>query len=389
MLKILARSSRFKLCRRFYADVIGQNSLGIQCLSSELHARVFGERKDPYTEEYIEKSNELLDSFNLSKDKLSEITLGTIEVPDLVGESLGEHFHYLGLEQAEPYLTICKDFIDKSVPPIPEMWSTDSGWTKYQHNVTTRVDYPTGDCLIFDVEVLAKIGHHPIIATAASTDAWFSWVSPSLNDPSHPDSLISIGPSCKVVVGHNVGYDRARIKEEFTLKATPTAFIDTMSLHSCVSGLSSQQRPEWLKRRKSELKHEARIERASALNDESFVGKSDKEDFEVLNDDTLASKKKSKKSKGKKDDYEFEFDEIETLEELDVEDWKRKTCMNSLKSAVELHLDKKIDKNDVNYFISGDKSDVIQHFQKLMTYCATDVQFTSELFTTLFPKFLV
>jgi len=73
----------------------------------------------------------------------------------------------------------------------------------------------------------------------------------------------------KLVIGHNVSYDRARIKEQYFLKvqsfyfnptnngvwrlksifhfyhytqASKTRFMDTMSLHIAVSGITSYQR---------------------------------------------------------------------------------------------------------------------------------------------------
>ena len=58
-----------------------------------------------------------------------------------------------------------------------------------------------------------------------------------------PADLISVdGDSERVVIGHNVGYDRARCREQYGLAQSKTRFVDTMSLHIAVSGMTSGQR---------------------------------------------------------------------------------------------------------------------------------------------------
>ena len=57
----------------------------------------------------------------------------------------------------------------------------------------------------------------------------------------------------KLVIGHNVAFDRQRVLEEYRLEPTGLQFIDTMSLHMAVSGLGSQQRGKWLSAQKKKL----------------------------------------------------------------------------------------------------------------------------------------
>jgi DNA polymerase gamma 1 len=108
--------------------------------------------------------------------------------------------------------------------------------------------------LVFDVETMP--GYHPyaVLACAASPNGWYSWSSPWLFDQcADPEQLVSLGEPnvARIVVGHNVSYDRARIREEYSLAGSRTRFIDTMALHVAVKGISSHQRPEWMKHRKS------------------------------------------------------------------------------------------------------------------------------------------
>jgi DNA polymerase gamma 1 len=55
------------------------------------------------------------------------------------------------------------------------------------------------------------------------------------------------GTQHSLILGHNVGFDRARVLNEYTLDDSRIRYMDTMSLHVAVSGLSSNQRAQWLK----------------------------------------------------------------------------------------------------------------------------------------------
>ena len=47
--------------------------------------------------------------------------------------------------------------------------------------------------------------------------------------------------SPRLVIGHNVGYDRVRLGEEYRLERSGTRYLDTMALHIAVAGMTSQQ----------------------------------------------------------------------------------------------------------------------------------------------------
>ena len=47
--------------------------------------------------------------------------------------------------------------------------------------------------------------------------------------------------SPRLVIGHNVGYDRVRLGDEYRLERTGTRYLDTMALHIAVAGMTSQQ----------------------------------------------------------------------------------------------------------------------------------------------------
>lgn len=104
-----------------------------------------------------------------------------------------------------------------------------------------KVDYPDDDVLILDVEVCVPESQRPILATAVSDKYWYSWVSKRLTssvDDFYADMQrktvlddmipletregelepVSGSWQQRLVVGHNVSYDRAMIKEQYLIK---------------------------------------------------------------------------------------------------------------------------------------------------------------------------
>ena len=354
------------------------------------------------------------------------------DLPDLVGNSktLDEHFHWLGVSVAQPYLQLAKDFANGSIPEAPyteplkpveeagdmgEMqpkptevaedgqskppeeaegrdnigskppnkteegggmqsgetimekevpkalgkmeWVLDRpGWTKYvEGQVPEPVDSPGGEeMLVFDVETLYKESPFAIMACAASPTAWYSWLSPWLleQDGFSDRQLIPLGDPTKprVVVGHNIGYDRARVKEEYDLKPTKNAFLDTMSLHVAVNGMCSRQRPTW-------LKHKKNMEIRAKLGEET---------------DSVALRDFIQQSSGGEE------------EEL----WLGRSSINSLKDVAEFHCKKKVDKEVRDQFGVLDRKGVRDMLPTLLNYCASDVSTTFEVYQKVLDGFL-
>jgi len=68
--------------------------------------------------------------------------------------------------------------VNKDLPPRPQ---TQGGWTKYYENGTSEaVAALEEDMLVFDVEALYKKSLFMIMACAASSTAWYAWLSPWL-----------------------------------------------------------------------------------------------------------------------------------------------------------------------------------------------------------------
>lgn len=332
------------------------NELGIQMIPKSLHEKLFPDvassdsrLRQPEYKKQVQLAKEYLETINVSKFDNMTVTkpeLLDFKLPKLLGKNIEEHFYILGLSQSQKPCNLARRLVGAPIPPMPKRWSRAPGWTRYDPYTgeCLAVPAPDQEIMVFDVENVATESQFPALATAVSEKYWFSWVSPQLFTESTPfRELISIGDVSKphVVIGHNVGYDRARVKEEYLFEGTANQWIDTLSLHSAVGGLSSQQRTFWMKYKK------------------------------VIRE------------------VEEECGDQETLlQDANVKKWLEVSSMSSLADIVELYCNEKLSKSDRDVFFKGTRRDVQERFDQLMFYCANDVAYTLKAFKKLFPKFL-
>ncbi|CAG8638059.1 19396_t:CDS:2, partial [Dentiscutata erythropus] len=318
----------------------------------------------------------------LDKETETFPPLTPFQLPKLCGNTIAEHFWNIGEKQARPCRELAKAFVNSELPDIPseKIWKFKSGWTRYEKDKQPEpIDFPKDDVLCFDVETLLDDSDYALIACAASPKAWYAWISPRLTKYGdaihnsltyHTDKwsgddekdklkrgeqggkhkpivkkrdvgyLIPMGNigRDRVVIGHNVGFDRARIKEEYHRDRSCNNYIDTMSLHIAVSGLCTQQRPTWIKYNK-----------ATEENNEDYLERS--KDFQAI---------------------------------YDV------SSINNLRNVYKFHCQGELDKSSRNYFINGSLDEIVKPeiFQKLVSYCADDVFATHKVFKKVFPRFL-
>ena len=148
--------------------------------------------------------------------------------------------------------------------------------------------------------------------------------------------LVDISPDCpRLIIGHNVSYDRQRCAEQYELMPSKTRFMDTMSLHIAVSGMTSGQRMV-----KAMFNKE--LEGDSAIDDTSFKPQ-----------------------------------------------WLSETAMNNLNDVYQLYCkgSEPLKKAKRDVFVTGSSEDVRQDLQELMTYCGYDVLASSQVYSELFPIF--
>lgn len=152
------------------------NPLEIQMLSSSLHDQVFYGKSETYDPETVQICQGHLGAHNLWGKTGTALPEVDFQLPPLLGSNIDEHFRKIAEEQSRPYFEKAQMLAELTLSAIPDEWSFSPGWTKYVYSeeglVTSPVDVPQEDALIFDVEVCMKEGPFPVIAVAASPAAW-------------------------------------------------------------------------------------------------------------------------------------------------------------------------------------------------------------------------
>uniref|UniRef100_A0A8C5FJY7 DNA polymerase subunit gamma-1 n=1 Tax=Gadus morhua TaxID=8049 RepID=A0A8C5FJY7_GADMO len=344
------------------------NPLNIQMLSKNLHEQIFRGLGPEYEEEHVEKSIRHLQRHELWGKETSSLGEVELALPAMYGQDIDQHFRVLAQKQSLPYLEAASLLSRGPLPAMPQEWAWEPGWTRYgADGGVQRVDFPDELALVFDVEVCMTEGQCPTLAVAASPTAWYSWCSKRLIEERYSWSsqlilsdLIPLETSAnsvrphggqwkeRLVVGHNVSFDRAYIKEQYLLKGSQMRFLDTMSLHMAVSGLTGFQRTLWMANK---------------------LGK--KRGLQEVKDHMKKVGWK-KKEPG-----------------IGSWDWVKISSLNNLADVHALYVGgPPLQKEARETFVKGSIADVRNNFQELMQYCAMDVQATHEVFTEQLPLFM-
>ncbi|EPQ51697.1 hypothetical protein GLOTRDRAFT_48389 [Gloeophyllum trabeum ATCC 11539] len=357
-----------------------RNELGVQMLSRELHSQIFKNASFPAPDPaYVRIAREHLETHGLDPAQGSVLPGTAFPLPPLLGANLDQHFHAVGRRAGQPYLALARALAAAHLPPPPDAWDLQPGWTKYCHrpdgsSYCEPVPAPAHEgrpeeMLVFDVETMPRYGPHPVLACAASTNAWYAWISPWLlgrsSDPAH---LIPLGDPAvpRVVVGHNVAYDRARVREEYALGGTGNRWLDTMALHVAVTGISSHQRPAWMKYRKSQAE-------ARRLRDEAYEAVVD---LVKHGNGGLEHLLMDEEGEG---DAELE---------MSGKRWEDLTSANALADVAKLHCGIEMDKEVRNDFMTRTPEEILENVHDYLTYCANDVAVTHAVFSKVLPEFL-
>ena len=344
---------------------VRRNPLGIQMISEKLRHQIFGPLDVKNQDDHEKQLSKVKD--HLSKHGLwrrsEEMTPNQpeleIDIPKLEG-NIEDHFMKLGQRYTEQIMTLCDSLCKSQMPPIPKKWSSKPGWTMYdKEGKMIEITCPSDPLLVFDVEVCVTSNNLPVIATAVSPSAWYSWCHPSMTDDTivrdnafHSlDDLISVGrfdSESRIIIGHNISYDRSFLKEQYDINCDQTRFLDTMSFHLCISGLTGYQR--------------------------------------ALSTSYNSSLKKGINEAILHDLFRLKGQPNPVL-------WRDYGSLNNLKDVHEFYCKsykgfKSISKEDRNIFVEGSLDDIRKDFQNLVTYCAHDVKATRDVFLRQWPLFL-
>ncbi|XP_077119601.1 DNA polymerase subunit gamma-1 isoform X4 [Ranitomeya variabilis] len=344
------------------------NPLNIQMLSKGLHDQIFKGAQADYPEGDIQRSIDHLRSHDLWGQETSTLQDVNLKLPRMYGSNIEEHFRILAQKQSFPYLEAANNLLQCQLPDMPQEWAWQTGWTKYTRDGgKEQVDFPDERALVFDVEVCMSEGQSPTMAVAVSPQHWYSWCSRRLIEDRYTWSnqmslsdLIPLETSAKsnalnkpiwterLVVGHNVSFDRSYIKEQYLLKGSKMRFMDTMSMHMAVSGLTGFQRSLWMA---------------------SKYGR--KKGLQEVKQHILKTR-----SKG-------DGPAINSWE------WVNVSSINNLADVHALYVGgPPLEKEARDLFVKGSMADIRTQFQDLILYCALDVKATFEVFQETFPLFI-
>uniref|UniRef100_A0A8C8TRC7 DNA polymerase subunit gamma-1 n=1 Tax=Peromyscus maniculatus bairdii TaxID=230844 RepID=A0A8C8TRC7_PERMB len=345
------------------------NPLHIQMLSRGLHEQIFsGCGGEPPDEAAVRRSIQHLQRHGLWGQPATPMPDVQLSLPRLLGGNLDQHFRLLAQKQSMPYLEAAASLLEAQLPPQPARWAWAEGWTRYgPEGEAEPVAIPEERALVFDVEVCLSEGTCPTLALAISPSAWYSWCSRRLVEERYswtsqlsPADLIPLDVSAgagsspprdwqeQLVVGHNVSFDRAYIREQYLIQGSRMRFLDTMSMHMAISGLSSFQRSLWMAAKQGKRKTGHPTHRGQ--------------------------KSQRKQASGL---------------EVSSWDWMSISSANNLADVHSLYVGgPPLDKEPRELFVKGSMRDIRENFQDLMQYCASDVWATYEVFQQQLPLFL-
>lgn len=257
------------------------------------------------------------------------------------------------------------------------------------------------DALVFDVETLPEYSPFPVMACAASKNGWYAWISPWLiGETEETEQLIPLGDKTvpRVVIGHNVSYDRARVKEEYSVEGTQNRFLDTMALHVAVKGISSHQRPAWMKYRKVKLQERERNEEAyeavrqllREIEAMQTVEEDERKREELSKVMSAMQESLSQMLEGQgEEELPSSATTDEQSEEITAKRWEDITSVNSLAAVAKLHCGIDLDKEIRDDFMTHTPAQIMENVQDYLSYCASDVHTTHSVYAKVLPEFLV
>ncbi|XP_073687573.1 DNA polymerase subunit gamma-1 [Garra rufa] len=350
------------------SDQTRLNPLNIQMLSRNLQEQIFRGCMQEYTDEDVERSIGHLEQHKLWGKEAALLPDVELQLPQMYGNDINEHFSLLAQKQSLPYLAAASQLQKAQLPRMPKEWAWEVGWTRYGPGEERQsVNFPDEKAIVFDVEVCMEEGQSPTLAVAVSPNAWYSWCSKRLIEdrytwssdltladlipletPANSTQLRSGEWKERLVVGHNVSFDRAHIKEQYLLKGSKMRFLDTMSLHMAISGLTGFQRSLWMASKYGKRKG-------------------------------LQEVKEHMKRLGRKSEGPV----------IGSWDWVDISSINNLADVHALYVGgEPLKKEARDLFVKGSMLDIRTNFQELMQYCALDVLATHEVFIQQLPLFM-
>ncbi|KAE9393189.1 DNA/RNA polymerase [Gymnopus androsaceus JB14] len=336
-----------------------RNAAGVQMLSRSLHEQIFKNCTFPSPPKtYTNISLEHLSAHGLDPTQSSTLPSTEFTLPPLQGNNLLEHFYRIGVSSSEPYISLAKEFSETELPPIPDDWQLQAGWTKYHHSPdgSGYCEARPFSCSRRRIRVVARIRRRNYAQIPQISHLSMCGFTRCL--------LLDTTSRTIVVVS----------RRNILWQAPKNRFMDTMSLHVAIKGISSHQRPAWMKYRKE--KQDAIDSRDEAI--EAVVHLL--HDVEQQLDGLRQAIASGVMTTGEK----FKSCSIETSQKR----WEDITSGNSLVDVAKLHCNIDISKEIRNDFMTSTPADILDGIHDYITYCATDVDTTHAVYRKVLPEFL-
>ena len=171
--------TQLNLCRRNINES-RFNEINIQMLSKSIHEQVFttDQNNSDFDSGDFSKVRDHLNEHDLWGKDCTVVNDVNFQMPKFHGKNISEHFENIAKDQISKYLELAKELACSQPPPMPKSWHFQRGWTKYtQDGAAMQIDCPDCDVVVFDVEVCMNESELPIMATAASPNAWYFCLS--------------------------------------------------------------------------------------------------------------------------------------------------------------------------------------------------------------------
>ena len=233
---------------------MAKNQLGYDVLDTSMSKKIMG--VDLYEKELTEHEIvEILTNLNRfdigdprERDFDPNLTHEPFAVAELQGDNIEDHFENISKRKCSWIKKALLKFAAKGVPERPKTLQgiETEGWYRFDYETNKWCKSPDGiieEVAVFDTEtfVQSSAGNWAIIGTAVTGLTYYVYVHESFLDPSiaHTKKLIHVGALVKILIGHNVCFDYARINDNYQLAPANYVMIDTQSMFNVTHGLTS------------------------------------------------------------------------------------------------------------------------------------------------------
>ena len=111
------------------------NQFGVDLLPRQLQQLLFKsvQPRPPPSEGRRAAAIQELHKFGLTPETGETVPLPDVQpyLPPLLGDSVSQHFRSSASQQTSPYTSPLYSLLAAPAPPMPEVWVSQEGWTRY------------------------------------------------------------------------------------------------------------------------------------------------------------------------------------------------------------------------------------------------------------------